>query len=176
MIWKSTALLGLVALLVGIGAFFLDLASRFRFDFIEDHYDAFALAAIFRVLTASIGLIGWAGRLRKTQRNSLLGVVIAFPVAVALVGYLIDGLNVHGTAGAVLCLFFASIILGIVLRLYLWICTTEVFFHGSLKVGFSETVRIGTEKRASRQLSARDWCQIATGLIEIRQYYEWLGY
>jgi hypothetical protein len=55
-----TALSGLTLIAVGVFAFYLDVAVRFRYEFIEDHYDAFGTSILIGVVFAFIGCISWA--------------------------------------------------------------------------------------------------------------------
>jgi drug/metabolite transporter (DMT)-like permease len=58
--WRLTALVGVFLIALGTTAFYIDVASDFRFDSIERHYDAFGAFILVGVLIAFTGFIGWA--------------------------------------------------------------------------------------------------------------------
>jgi predicted MFS family arabinose efflux permease len=112
--WRVVALVGASLVAVGVGAYFTEL-SRFNFEFIDDYFDFISLIALVGGLGAFIGCIGWAKHLGRSGRASMGSVVFVVPWIFLLLGYLIDGLNVHGSAAAVLLLMISAAILAIVL-------------------------------------------------------------
>ena len=67
--------------------------------------------------TSDAGLIGWARHLDRPARVQAAGAVFAFPWVAVLLGYPIDGINVHGAAPIVLMLVLPATILSVVLLL-----------------------------------------------------------
>jgi hypothetical protein len=94
--WQLTTLLGFVLIVVGDSAFYIDVAARFRFDFIEQNYETFGLSILSGVVLAFIGCIGWAKSGGKKARALMAGSVFITPWMLLLGGSPIDGFNVHG--------------------------------------------------------------------------------
>jgi hypothetical protein len=116
-VWRLAALVGVALVVTGAAAEYVDVATHFRFDFISDDYGVFGLALLLGVLLSFTGLIGWARHLDRPARMKMAGLVFAFPWVAVLVGYPIDGLNVHGAAPMVLMLVIPATILSIILLL-----------------------------------------------------------
>jgi len=95
-LWQLTTLLGVVLIVVGDSAFYIDVAARFRFDFIEQNYGTFGLSILTGVVLAFIGCIGWSKSGGKKARALMPGAVFITPWMLLLVGSPIDGFNVHG--------------------------------------------------------------------------------
>jgi hypothetical protein len=88
--------LGAVFIVVGVSAFYIDVAARFRFDFIEQNYGTFGASILSGVVLAFIGCIGWAKSGDKKTRVLMAGAVFIAPWMLLLAGSPIDGVNVHG--------------------------------------------------------------------------------
>jgi uncharacterized protein with PQ loop repeat len=73
------------------------------------------MGAVLGVPLAFIGLIGWAKQLGKKERVQMAASVFFAPWLLLFPGYLIDGMNVHGSAGPVILLMFIAAILAVVL-------------------------------------------------------------
>ena len=112
---RLTALLGAVLLLVGIVPFYIDLAVHVGFDFIQDHYATFGWIGIAGTILAFAGCIGWARFCDRSCRIKMATVVFSVPWAGLIIGSLIDGVNVHGTAALTMALFVPSIPLAAIL-------------------------------------------------------------
>ena len=79
LLWKISAIAGICLIGVGIGAGYFDEATNFRFEFLSDHSAVFLIAALIGILSAFIGLIGWARRLDPGTRRRVAGMVFAAP-------------------------------------------------------------------------------------------------
>ena len=115
--WRLTAVVGVAFVMAGAAAGYVDVATHFRFEFISDDYGFFGLALVLGVLLSFAGLIGIARDLDQPARIKTEGLDFAFPWVVVLVGYPIDGLNVHGAAPVVLMLVVPATILSLTLLL-----------------------------------------------------------
>ncbi len=99
----------------GAAAEYVDVATHFKFEFISDDYEFFGLALLLGVFLSFAGLIGWARHLDRPARVKAAGAVFAFPWVAVLLGYPINGINVHGAAPIVLMLVLPATILSVVL-------------------------------------------------------------
>jgi hypothetical protein len=113
--WRLTAFLGLTLIAVGVFAFYLDVAVHFRYEFIEDHYDAFGTSILIGVVFAFIGCIGWARLCGKHRRSLIAGLVFIGPWAALLIGSPIGGMNIHGPAAIAMMLTIPSTVLAVIL-------------------------------------------------------------
>ncbi len=104
-IWKVGTLLGGALLAVGVGAGYVDVATHFSLD-INYHY--FGPAILIGVLMSFVAVIGWAKQCESRTRLRMAGIVFTAPLAAALVGYPIDGFNVHGPSALLLFLVVPS--------------------------------------------------------------------
>jgi hypothetical protein len=95
-----------------MGAIFLDELPHFRFDV---DYDYVGLMVLIGALGTFSGCIGWARHLGRSGRASMGWLVFAVPWAFLFCGYLVDGLNVHGSAALVLLSGIPATILATVL-------------------------------------------------------------
>jgi hypothetical protein len=111
--WRSTALFGVFLITIGTAYFFLDEATADWFS--SSLLDIFGMGAILGVPLAFIGLIGWAKQLGKKERVHMAAAVFFAPWLLLFPGYLIDGMNVHGSAGPVILLMFIAATLAVVL-------------------------------------------------------------
>ena len=116
-VWKVTASVGVALVVTGAAAEYVDVATHFKFEFISDDYEFFGLALLVGVFLSFAGLIGWARHLDRPARVKAAGAVFAFPWVAVLLGYPIDGINVHGAAPIVLMLVIPATILSVVLLL-----------------------------------------------------------
>jgi hypothetical protein len=116
-IWRVVAIAGIGFVTIGAAAGYVDIATRFRFEFISDDFEIFILALLVGTLISFIGLTGWARYLDRQSRVRMAGLVFAFPWIAVLLGYPIDGINVHGAAPLVLMLVAPASILSLVLLL-----------------------------------------------------------
>jgi hypothetical protein len=73
------------------------------------------MGAVLGIPVAFIGLIGWAKHLGKKERVQMAAAVFFAPWLLLLPGYLIDGMNLHGSAGPVIFLMLIAAILAVVL-------------------------------------------------------------
>lgn len=102
---------------IGLGAGYFDVATHFRFAFLSDHFGVFLIALLLGILSSFVCLIGWARRLRKATRVRTAGIVFISPWIAGLLGYPIDGFNVHGPSALLLFpIVPAASILALVLR------------------------------------------------------------
>jgi hypothetical protein len=111
--WRITALCGVFLVTIGTAYFFFDEATRDWFG--SSLFNIFAMAAVIGVPVAFIGLIGWAKQLGKRERAKMGALVFFAPWLLLIPGYLIDGMNVHGSAGPVILPILIAAILAIVL-------------------------------------------------------------
>ena len=114
-LWKTTSILGMSFIAIAIAAGYVDVATRFEFDFISRDFGAFILATLVGIVLAFVGLIGWAKRLNRGARCRTAGLVFAAPWIARLLGYPIAGNNIHGPAALLLLLVIPATILALVL-------------------------------------------------------------
>jgi hypothetical protein len=108
-------LLGTTLIVVGVSAFYIDVAARFRFDFIEEHYGIFGGSILSGVVLAFVGCIGWAKSRGKSGRRSMAGAAFIAPWILLLAGSSVEGFNVHGSSMISVMLIFPSTILAVTL-------------------------------------------------------------
>ncbi len=110
--WRATALFGIFLIATGTASYFFDLISdRFGSSLI----DILGMGAVIGIPIAFIGLIGWAKQLGKKARSRMAAAVFFTSWLLLIPGYLIDNMNIHGSAGPVMGLIFLSTILAVVL-------------------------------------------------------------
>jgi hypothetical protein len=112
-LWRITALGGLFLITIGTAYFFFDEATTDWFG--SSLLDIFGIAAVLGVPLAFIGLIGWAKHLGKKERVQMAAAVFFAPWLLLFPGYLIDGMNFHGSAAPVISLMLIAAILAVVL-------------------------------------------------------------
>lgn len=59
-LWKVISVLGVSFIAIGIAAGYVDVATRFEFDFISRDFGIFILAILVGIVLAFVGPIGWA--------------------------------------------------------------------------------------------------------------------
>jgi hypothetical protein len=111
--WKATALFGIFLITIGTGYFFFDEATTDWYG--SSLLDIFGMGAVIGVPIAFIGLIGWAKQLGKKERIQMAATVFFSPLLLIVASYLIDGINIHGSAGPVMCLILLGTMLAVVL-------------------------------------------------------------
>jgi hypothetical protein len=84
-LWRLMAFSGASLIAFGVSAFYIDVAARFRFDFIEAHYEAFGLSILIGVVFVFIGCIGWATFCDKRRRRLMAGFVFIAPWVALLI-------------------------------------------------------------------------------------------
>lgn len=114
--WKIGIGVGTALVIGGISAGYIDVATHFRFDFISRYFGFFILALLIGLVLSFVAVIGWAKQFGSGTRLRTAGVVFVAPWMVALVGYPIDGFNIHGPSALLLVLVFpAALLLSLVL-------------------------------------------------------------
>jgi drug/metabolite transporter (DMT)-like permease len=113
--WRLTALAGVFVIALGTTVFYIDVASHFRFDFIEHHYDAFGTGILVGVVSAFTGFIGWARWCSRQHRAMMAALVFIAPLAALLVGSPIGGTNIHGPSAITMMLTIPASILAVIL-------------------------------------------------------------
>jgi NO-binding membrane sensor protein with MHYT domain len=113
-IYRATAIVGTCLIGIGIAAGYIDVATHFRFQFISDQFSIFLLALLIGALASFVGLIGWAKQLPRGGRSHMARLVFVSPWVVGLLGYGIDGLNIHGPSALVLLLIVPASVLALV--------------------------------------------------------------
>jgi hypothetical protein len=111
--WRLVAIGGILIALTG--AALLGLDGVFDWDYNEDVFSAIGLAFAAGIVLACVGLVGWARHLGRKGRYSLGWGLMLATFAVIASGYLIDDMNVHGSAGLVLLTSFTTAVLAITL-------------------------------------------------------------
>jgi hypothetical protein len=111
--WRSVAIAG--TLLALIAAALLGLDGVFAWDYGEGVFNTIGLAITVGIVLACVGFVGWARHLGRKGRYSLGWGLLAVTFAAIAIGYLIDGMNVHGSAGPVLLMSFTTTVLAITL-------------------------------------------------------------
>jgi hypothetical protein len=92
----------------------VDLSSHFRFsvgDYIEDTLVLIPVG----LLLCFIGSIGWAIRVTKSQAASVGSGAFAYACGVILIGYVVDGMNIHGSGGLAMLLSLPMFLLALIL-------------------------------------------------------------
>jgi hypothetical protein len=111
--WQVMAIAGV--LLTATAAVALGLDGIFDLDIGNGLIDAIGWAIPGGIVLAAVGIIGWAKHRGRTGRYSLgWGLLVAAFAAIGI-GYVIDGMDVHGSAGPVLLISFPTAVLAIVL-------------------------------------------------------------
>lgn len=111
--WKNTGLLGVCLITLGITYFFFDEVTTDWYG--SSLLNIFGIAGMVGVILAFIGVIGWAKQLGGKKRRQMAAWAFFAPWIVVLSGYLVDGLNIHGSAGLAFLLIFLAIILTVIL-------------------------------------------------------------
>jgi hypothetical protein len=115
-IWRAVAFIGASLLAVGIGAGYFDAVSRFQHEFISDSYeDVFGPMALAGLLIAIVGCIGWARHRERKNVRRMAWTVFLAPWAILLLGYPIEGVNIHGYSAFAIMLIFHATLLSFVL-------------------------------------------------------------
>jgi hypothetical protein len=115
--WRGISLVGASLIAVGIGAFYVDEATRFHFEFISDYSNVFGLLVVVGLILSFIGCIGWATQLRKRNLVQLVFLVLLVPWLALLIGYPIAGINFHGAAALVMMLIVPATVLAVTLAI-----------------------------------------------------------
>jgi hypothetical protein len=105
-LWRTTATVGVSLIVIGLGVLFIDSGTNDLFEFISHNSEAFGDAFVVGVFLSFVGLIGWAVHLRRKIGARMAANVFAWPWITLLIGFGVDGLNMHGTAASPLRLFF----------------------------------------------------------------------
>ena len=111
--WKITAFCGIFLVTIGTAYFFFDEATTDSFG--NNLLEIFGTGAVLGVPVAFIGLIGWAKQLGRKGRIQMAASAFFAPWLLLFPGYLIDGMNFHGSAVPVIFLMFIAAILAVVL-------------------------------------------------------------
>ena len=111
--WKATALFGIFLVTIGIAYFFFDEATTDWYG--SSLLDIFGMGAVIGVPITFIGLIGWAKQVGKKARLQMAAAIFFAPWLLLFPGYLIDGMNMHGSAAPVMLLILLGTMLAVVL-------------------------------------------------------------
>jgi len=95
-IWKTLAISGMSAMVIGLAAFSVDAATMGHFSFISDNYEVFLLAIAIGALLLLVSLVGWAAGLGKVGRKRIAFFTLTVPLAVILIAGIVGGTNAHG--------------------------------------------------------------------------------
>jgi hypothetical protein len=114
-LWQLVSLAGVFLTALGTAAFYVDIAAHFRFDFIEDHYDAFGMSILIGIVIAFVGFIGWARLCDRQRRVVMAALVFIAPFAALLLGSPIGGTNIHGPSAISMMLTIPATILAVIL-------------------------------------------------------------
>lgn len=118
--------------IVGVGAGYFDVVTRFNFEFISHYFGIFLLMVLIGVLLAFVGCIGWASYLGKEYRILMAVVVFILPWGVLLLGRPIGGTNIHGPAVLAMLLIIPATILAVVLLIMAALKPREGKINGSI--------------------------------------------
>jgi multisubunit Na+/H+ antiporter MnhG subunit len=113
--WRVITLAGAVLVLLGTVAFYIDVAARFRFDFIEHHYDEFGMSILIGVVCCFAGCIGWARLCNRQHRAMMAAAVFVAPIVGLLLGSPIGGMNIHGPSAITTMLTLPATVLAVIL-------------------------------------------------------------
>jgi hypothetical protein len=103
---------------LGTAAFYTDytdVAVRFRFDFIEHHYDEFGMSILIGVVCCFAGCIGWARLCNRRHRAMMAVAVFIAPFVGLLLGSPIGGMNIHGPSAITMMLTLPATVLAVIL-------------------------------------------------------------
>lgn len=117
MFWRAVAIVGVGLAVIGLSAAYLEMSSHFNFEFIDNYFDFFTLASLGGAVLMFAGLICWARQMQQKARRSMAANVFFWPWLTLLVGFGVDGLNMHGTAALAFAVIGLGSILAIVLLL-----------------------------------------------------------
>jgi hypothetical protein len=79
------------------------------------YFDYFGMGILVGILLTFVGLVGWAKQLGKQKRQQFAAFAFFTPWLGLILGYLDDGLNLHGSAVLVISLILLGTILAIIL-------------------------------------------------------------
>ena len=111
--WKNTSLLGVCLITLGFAYYLFDEVTIDRFG--SSVLTVFAYAALVGVLLAFIGLTGWATQVGRKKRLRMAASIFFASWIPIFSGYLVDGMNMHGSAGPTVMLVLLAIILTTIL-------------------------------------------------------------
>lgn len=113
--WRSVTLLGACLILMGLTAFYLDVAVDFKSEVIQHHYDGFGSCILLGVLAAFVGCIAWARSSSRKHKTIMAASVFVAPLLALLIGSPVDGINVHGPSAITIMLMLPASVLAVVL-------------------------------------------------------------
>jgi len=96
--WTIAIIVGVVLIVIGVGAGCVDVATRFKFDFLSRHFGWFILALLVGVVLSFGAVIGWAKQFSAGTRRRAAGIVFVAPLLAALAVNSVEGFNVHGSS------------------------------------------------------------------------------
>jgi hypothetical protein len=114
-IWTAGIVAGLILLLVGIGAFYVDEVNHSAYDFFDRIVANLLFAILIGTVLTFVAVICWARQFGRRTRLRTAGIVFAVPWVGVLIGYRIDGMNVHGASGFIMLIVPIAMILAFVL-------------------------------------------------------------
>ena len=95
-LWTVGIIIGIILIVTGVGAGYVDVATDFKFDFLSRHFGWFILALLLGIVLSFGAVIGWAKQFAAGTRRRTAGVVFVAPVVAALALNSVQGFNVHG--------------------------------------------------------------------------------
>ena len=117
-IWKVGAITGIGLVTVGLGAGYFDESTRFKFEFLSDHFGVFLVALFLGILSSFVLTIVWARSITKRARARAAGLIFVTPWIFGLLSYPVEGFNVHGPSALLWFLVMpAASILALVFRI-----------------------------------------------------------
>ncbi|HWB33669.1 MAG TPA: hypothetical protein VG714_10885 [Acidobacteriaceae bacterium] len=113
--WRAVALIGATLAVFPMVFYEIDIASHFRFEWIDDYFGEISALIPLGVILCFIGAIMWAKRVNRSRASSLGFGAFVYAWGVILIGYLVDGMNVHGSAGIAMFVFLPMVLLALIL-------------------------------------------------------------
>jgi hypothetical protein len=94
--WTIGIIVGVGLIVIGGSAGYVDVATRFKFDFLSRHFGWFILALLIGLVLSFGAVIGWAKQFSAGTRRRAAGIVFIAPWVAALAGNSVERFNVHG--------------------------------------------------------------------------------
>ncbi|MGA2113759.1 MAG: hypothetical protein ABSH56_03290 [Bryobacteraceae bacterium] len=77
--WTIGIFVGVVLIVIGVGAGYVGDAAHFRFDFLSSHFGWFIWALLVGIVLSFVAVIGWAKQFPAGTRRKAAGIVFAAP-------------------------------------------------------------------------------------------------
>jgi hypothetical protein len=103
--------IGVVLIVAGLVAGYIDSTTRFKSELIDEHFRSMLVGLFVGVTLVFVGAIGWAWRREPSAKIHAAGTVFFTPWLGVVAGYFIDGMNIHGGSALMIALIPAAVVL-----------------------------------------------------------------